>query len=638
MNPIRAKKALTFIILPVVFLSILSISYFHLMDNYELKTLDFRYSLRSHIPTTDKVVLVEIGEDSIEKLGRFPFARTYHALLIKALSESGAKAIVFDIFFSEPEKGDQELEDIMRKAGNVYLPYVFNIDTKPLLNVPTASGYIARNLERFNSVTKAEGHINISPDIDGKYRRVPLYVKYNGSFYPYLSFLMGCDYLGIKEKDVRIVPGRYVACGPDMKIPLDEHSNMIINFTGGWAQVYKHYSYIDILQSYLTGISGQKPILDLSAFKDKVCIVGLTAAGTVDLHPTPFETLYPGMGVHAEIFNSMVNRTFITRASRAWNILILITLGLLVSLLTMKLRPLKALFMLVTIIFFFVYAAIALFNLLGVWVDLLYPVLIASLSYISLTLYKYVGEWKKRLLMDNELAIAKKIQQSFLPKRLPAHSGVEIAADMFTARQVGGDLYDFIEFDSDRLGVMIGDVSGKGVPASLFMAMVTGEFKFFVKPDSKPQETLFNLNSTLVRESPSTLFVTMFYGILDLKNKVMAYANGGHLPLIYAGPDKGLKFLDVDEGTPLGLMEGPYTGGAVTFDKDDVFVFYTDGITEAMNEKAQMYGTERLASLVESNKNLSSRDLLDAIEKDVRKFEPASKQHDDMTLIVIKII
>jgi len=630
------KRSLILIIITAAFLSILAVSYYRLCDDYELKAFDLRFQLRPKIPVTDKVALIDIGDDSIEKLGRFPFDRSYHALLIKALKEHGAKAVIFDIFFSEPHEHDAELEDAMRGSGNVYIPYGFELDNKTISNVPTASGYIAKDLENFTFACKGTGHINVLPDIDGKFRRVPVFISYNNALFPHVSFLAACDHLGIGINNACLVPGRYISCGPGIKIPLDERSNMIINFAGKWNATYKHYSYIDVLRSYMAESTGEEKALDLSLFKDKICVIGLTATGTADLHPTPFETLYPGMGLHAEILNSLLNRRFITRVSHGYNILILIALALLTSLFTIKIKPLKMLPILAGIIFVFGLIGLALFDLFGIWIDLFYPVLIVILLYISVTLYKYVSEWKKRLLLENELTIAKTIQESFLPKELPRHSDIGVAAAMFTARQVGGDLYDFIRFSPDRLGVMIGDVSGKGVPASLFMAMVTGKFEFFATPSSKPEEALLNLNNALTQKSSTNLFVTVYYAIFNFKERTVSYASGGHLPTAYTGPGKRLKFLDVNDGLALGLMEGPYTGNTMKFEKDDIFVFYTDGITEAMNEKSELYGKERLAAVIESNKGLSPEGLLSAIEKDVRIFEP-KEQHDDMTMIAIKI-
>jgi len=309
-----------------------------------------------------------------------------------------------------------------------------------------------------------------------------------------------------------------------------------------------------------------------------------------------------------------------------------------VSMATLKTRPIKGLLVLLASIAVFFVASVLLFNIFGLWIDVLYPASVMAMLYISVTIYRYVTEWKKRLLLEGELDIAKKIQESFLPKGVPDIEGLDIAASMFTARQVGGDLYDFVRFRSDRIGVMIGDVSGKGVPASLFMAMVTGAFKFFATAEARPEEVLSKLNSKLVNESASSLFVTMFYLLFDMKNFTVAYSNGGHLPVIHMKKgEKKMLFLDVSEGTPLGLMEGPYGADRADFKKGDIFVFYTDGITEAMNSKSELYESKRLINVIESRDWASSAELIEAIEKDVRRFEPKSRQHDDMTVIVIRI-
>lgn len=639
MTSAPVKKALPFLILSLTATAILAISYFRVFDNYELETLDFRFSLRPRIPVTDKVAMIEIGEDTIEKIGRFPFDRSYHALLIKALSEAGARFIVFDIFFSEPEEHDRELEDALRSARNVYLPFVLDIDTAKRSSLIYARGYTARTIENIAILTKGEGHINIAPDVDGKFRRVPLYVRYGDTFYPYVSFLMSCDYLGIPQKNVKMLPGKYLILGPRFKIPLDDRSNMIINFSGRWGASYTHHSYVDILQSYLAGVSGQKPILDLKTFKDRICIVGLTATGTVDLHPTPFESLSPGVGIHAEVFNSILNKRFISRVPKEMNLFILAILAVFTGILTLMMKPVKGLIVLASIIVIFTVVSVILFGFAGIWVDLFFPVMVMVLLYLFLTLYKYAAEWRKRLILENELDIAKKIQDSFLPKNLPTMQGVDIATSMFTARKVGGDLYDFVDLGPEKLGMMIGDVSGKGIPASLFMAMVTGAFKLFAadKTAFQPKDVLANLNSKLVRESSSNLFVTMFYMILDMKERLLAFSSGGHLPLLYSGADKPIEFLDVAEGTPLGLLDSAYSQNEARFNKGDTFVLYTDGVTEAMNPKSELYGKDRLAAVVESKKAFSAKDILNAIEKDIRYFEPRARQHDDMTLIVIKI-
>lgn len=637
MSSRKLKKVLAFVILPFVIPFIFAVSFFHWLDSYELETLDMRFLLRPAIKTTDKVVFIEIAEDTFEKLGGFPFGRNYHALLTKALSEAGAKYIFFDLFFSEPQEYDSEFEEAIKSSGNVYLPLALEINTRKKTKLFLARGYRAKSLDILRKAAKGDGHINIVEDIDGKFRKVPVYISYQNALYPFVSFLMACDYLGINQEDVRLVQGKYIMCGRNLKVPLDENSNMLINFSGKWGTAYKHYSYVDVLQSYLADMSAQKPVLDLNIFKDKVCIVCLTAAGTVDLHPNPFQELYPAAGIHAEIFNSVLNKQFVCRAPRRINLLILMILMVITSLVTLKTKPVKGLLFSLAIVFVFIIAGILFFNCCGLWIDLFYPICVIFLMYSAFTVYKYVSEWKTRVVMEKELDIAKKIQESFLPKEVPAIKGLDVHAAMFTARQVGGDLYDFVEFSRNSFGVMIGDVSGKGVPASLFMALTAGAFRSFAKEDIKPQDTLSFLNSKLVKEAASNLFVTIFYSIFDMEKKSFIYANGGHMPVLYLSEGQEAAFLDVDEGMPLGLMEGIYSSKTLNFKKGDIFIYYTDGVTEATNPKLELYGKERLIAAVTANQKLPAKEILEALSKDIRKFEPKTKQHDDITLIVVKV-
>ena len=612
-------------------------SYFQVFDHYELDTLDFRFRVRPPIPVTEEVVIIEIGDDTVKQLGRFPFDRSYHAGLIRALAQAGAKAVVFDIFFSEIHSSDYELEQAMRMAGNVYLPFVFELDYKAKRATPVANAYTANSLEGFRELAKGTGHINVIPDSDGKFRRVPLFITYQDKMFPYLSFLVSCDFLGIRKTDVKLVPGRYLECGSYTAIPVDEQSNIIVNYAGAWGHSYKHYSYVDVLRSYIARLSGEQPSIDLSVFKDKICMVGLSAAGTTDLHPSPFEPLYPSVGIHADIFNSIIQKRFISRASRPINLFILLAIALGTIWTFFRTKPLKGLYALLGIAISFIILCVFLFVIWGLWIDMFYPVLAMVFIYTFCTLRKYVMEWKRRLLVENELQIAQRIQESFLPKALPKTDWLDIAAIMYMARQVGGDLYDFCEFSPKRVGVMIGDVSGKGIPASLFMSMVSGAFKFFALSDVPAAETLHNLNVKLIRDSNAHLFVTMFYAIFDVNKGMMMYANGGHLPVLYAARNSSLQFLDVEEGYPLGMLESAYSCNQISISCQDIFVFYTDGLTEAINIKSEMYGKERLLSVVEKNRECSARDLLNAIERDVRRFEPKQRQHDDITLIVIKI-
>ncbi|MBF0486031.1 MAG: CHASE2 domain-containing protein [Candidatus Omnitrophica bacterium] len=618
------QKILYILTLATAVVLLLCGSWFHAFEKNELDTLDLRFHLRPTIARTDKVVIIEIDNNTIKKIGQFPFHRGYHAKLIDALSGAGARAVVFDIFFSEPQKGDADLLAAMRAAGNVYLPYVFELAPYEGRGMAHAVKYSAQNLPELTSAAKATGYINVIADADGKFRRVPPYVQYEGRKYPAMALLLSSDYLATDLSH--------------QKIPLDENANLIINFAGKWVDAYQHYSFGDILQSYEALSKGKKPVLDLNIFKDKVCLVGYTADGTTDLHPSPLEPLYPSIGIHADIFNSILYKKFITQASRGINLVILIGLSLLILASSLKAAPLQAFGLLVEINAVFLLVSVTFFNRLGVWVDVFYPLLVTTLLYLFCTLYRSILHFKERITLESELKIAKQIQESFVPKALPEVNEIDIAATMLTAREVGGDLYDVIKFDNNKVGIMIGDVMGKGIPASLFMAMAATSFKFFAKPEILPNQTLLDLNEKIIRETPSDRFVTLYYSLFDFKNRVMFYANGGHLPVLYLARGEKALSLDVDDGLPLGMMKGPYSGREIKFDRGDIFIYYTDGIIEAKNARSEMYGVLRLSAFVEMNRSLTAKELRDGVVNDVMKFLGKQKPQDDITLITIKVV
>ncbi len=640
LNQIRraGPRLLSIGLVSFIIFFLLAGSYFRWLDSYELDTLDLRFRLRPPIPRTDQAVIIEISNDTIAQLGQFPIDRKYHAFLIEALAKAGARAIVFDIFFSEPHLSDDKLAEAVRNAGNVYLPYVFDIDQRQRGKSISATGIAARSLPILTENIKGTGHINIIPDQDGKFRRVPLYIEYDNAFHPYLSFQVGCHLLGIPFESLTIQPGKSITYGKDFRLPLDEHSTMMINFSGRWAETYAHYSYVDVLRSYIAQFSGEQPLLDMRTFKDKICFIGLTAEGTADLHPNPLEPLYPSVGIHAEVINAMVNKAVISRASNTTNLIILFILILLTAGMVWRTRPLQAFLLLFLTVTMVICSGTLLFNIFGLWVDLYYPVMVVMLVYLLNTLGQLVLELKNRLILENELKIARQIQQSFLPKALPQISRVEIAARMLTARQVGGDLYDCFAFDDGQLGVMIGDVTGKGVPASLFMAMVVGAFKSCALKGVPPEETLRRLNEKLIKEAPSGLFVTLYYAVFDVRQGTMTYANGGHLPVLHIPKGHSPQSLDVEDGLPLGMIPGKYSGGQISFATGDLFIFYTDGITEAQNRGREMYGMERLETLIQQHRDRPLPDLLQVIEDDIRNWEPSHRQHDDITYIVLKVV
>ena len=581
----------------LVLLAAIFLSYLRIFDSYELETLDARFRLRGNIPIDKNIVIVEIGNDTIDKLGKWPISRRFHASLVDALTTAGAKAIVFDIFFSE-DSGDIEADTLFAEAiarsGKVYLPYVFDAELKEVQE---------DILDKFKGSAKGAGFINIIPDIDGKFRHIAPYIESKGKVYPHISIL-------VADK------ARHAL-----------HSPMLVNFPGPWTKTFRHYSYIDVIEAYVSGT-------DLGPLKGAVCFVGLTATATPDAHPGPFDALYPGVGVHASVFNSILKNKFLNRASRLINIFTLLFLGLVTYFISRCARKVFGIAVLFSFLALYALLAHVFFVWIGLWLDVFYPVAAMVFLYLGMTFSKYITEVHRNELLSKELEIARKIQRSFLPEEMPRVSGIDVSAEMSTARQVGGDLYDFVaDAEGGRLGVMIGDVAGKGVPAALYMAKVVSEFKSYIGEENASQ-AITKLNERLCKEGSAGLFVTLSYIIFDVKSGVASFSSGGHLPMIAVRRE--ITLVDVKEGMPLGLFESGFSEEKINFSKGDMFVLYTDGITEAMNAKGEMFGQERLVELVKNNKNLSAEKLTELIQGEVKKFEGKHKRHDDITVIVVR--
>ena len=632
------RTKLSYFVLGVVLVGLfLFFSYSRVFDEFEYSTLDFRYRSRPPQKAPENIAIIEISDDSIAKIGEWPFPRNYHALLIKALNSAGARTIIFDVFFSEKTKDDKEFAKTISESGNVFIPYVFDLDREKLDKTHAyATGYAASSIKEIQQASAGAGFVNVIPDRDGKVRRVPLFIEYEGEYYPQITFLAALNEMGYRFEDVKIFPGERVVIGEDMIIPLDYDSSLLVNFVDRWGGTFRHYSYVDVIQSYLADITGQEPIIDLEELKDSVCFIGMTATASPDAHPSPMESMYPGVGVHTSVYSSIMKNNFLMRLGRWWNLLILVLMWVATAYLTSKSRKRFAIFSILLIMVGYVVTTGVIFTVFGIWVDAFYPLASIGAVYVIFTFRKYLVETQKRELIEKELNIAKDIQRSFLPKEIPEVGGIKVDAKMITARQVGGDLYDVIKLDDERMGLMLGDVSGKGVPAALYMAEVVSVFRTYVHEGSA-SEVVRKVNDRLIRESNTNLFVTLTYMILDTKTHTATFSIGGHLPTVLIEPDGNIELLDVSEGMPLGMIESDFVEGERKYKPGSIFVLYTDGVTEAMDVRENMFGQERLVELCRTLAGKSPQEVVDAVHEAVEQFAGKAKQHDDITVMAIKI-
>jgi phosphoserine phosphatase RsbU/P len=250
-------------------------------------------------------------------------------------------------------------------------------------------------------------------------------------------------------------------------------------------------------------------------------------------------------------------------------------------------------------------------------------------------------EMKTRLIsLEQELDIARQMQQNVLPRRFPATPGFEIAAMMQPAREVGGDFYDIFQIDAHRVGIAVADVSGKGIPAAFFMLIARTLLKAIALEGAGPGKTLARLNEFLCGDNEETMFVTLFYGELDSRSGRFVYANAGHNHPLLATPDGAVTSLPSTDGMALAVFEQQTFGErAVTLAAGQTLLLYTDGVTEAFDDAGTMFGDDRLAGLLKSpainTENGVAQSLLETILQRIDRFCAGAPQSDDITLLVI---
>jgi transcriptional regulator with GAF, ATPase, and Fis domain/CHASE2 domain-containing sensor protein len=313
-------------------------------NDWENKTIDYRFEIRGNGVADPRIVLVDIDDDSIDRIGRWPWDRAYHAKMIDLLSKSGAAVIGYDILFSQPGKADEDrtLLDALARAGNVVSPVGIELDRN------TPSLYLAKReigaLQGIRETGTMLGHISSNRDLDGTIRRVPLVVDSGEELVPAFSLAILERYFRAPMDKVVIEPGKHIVLkgqnnpspdrSGDLEIPIDRQGTLLINYVGRWTDTFSHFSFADLLEAGTTDEGRQA----LSEFlRGKICIVSNTATG-YDLKPIPYEKDYPGGGIHANAVNTVLTGLYLRPAQGLVSIGVVFLLSILTSVLSIRTR------------------------------------------------------------------------------------------------------------------------------------------------------------------------------------------------------------------------------------------------------------------------------------------------------------
>ncbi|MBI3315891.1 MAG: diguanylate cyclase [Candidatus Omnitrophica bacterium] len=371
---------------------ILTLALYHwdILKRFEYVTYDYRCILRGDRAPDPRVVVIEISDDSVTKIGRWPWERSWHATLVKILEKLEARAVIFDVIFSEPSDPakDAVFSQAIQESNRVYLAEVAETQGQ------AGETAMLKSLPEFSGHAKGGGHINLEADVDGVMRRISPIKLVARRRVPQLSLAVALDEFGtgLDEVTVRknelIIP---VKNALPVKVPLDASGNFIINWVGRWKGTFAHFSYFDVVSAYAASEKGESPLIDLGFFKGKFCYVGTSAAGLFDIRPTSLEPAYPAVGVNLTVLNNLLEKKFIKPLGQTENQLILVVIAF-------------ALFWILRISNFFRAAGftaalaalyqglvIGSFILFSVWVQLVYVLFLIFTAYFFVTLYNQLS-------------------------------------------------------------------------------------------------------------------------------------------------------------------------------------------------------------------------------------------------------
>lgn len=628
--------------------------------------------------TSQPVTIVAIDEPSLATFGQWPWPRTRIAELVRRISEGKPLAIGIDIFFPEPDRyspttvagsfpgapaevarwfeaqpsSDQILADAIR-GREVVLGIAAQPEAQSRYPVPPPAapirfvggdgsriaafpGHIG-NLEVIDRAAAGRGLMNSGP-VSEIVRRSPLVARIGEGFYGSLA---------IESLRVGIGGGLSVADrGMDLiDVGFGEVSTRAQADGTAWIRFGRHTSdrFVSAHDVLLGRVAPE-------TFKDKVALVGITGLGLLDHKTTPLGELVPGVEVHAQIVENLVAGVSLARPSIAPRVeaVVLIACGFLLVAFLPRTRAVRGAAVLAGVVSLMLAAGVALFLFYGLLFDPVLPAIGASILFAAMLVGTLAeSEHQRRLLRDQaarmagELDAARRIQMGLLPdpgEEFATERRFRVAALLEPARTVGGDFYDCFRLDGRRIFLVVADVSGKGLPAALFMASVKSHLKSAALRGGEVGVMLSRAQEEIGRENPELLFVTAFAAVLDPATGELEFANAGHEPPFVRKLRGAPERLSHAGGPPLCVMDGyVYPTWRRQLAPGEWLCVVTDGATEAMNVRKEFFGSERLKiALGWMPESAAPDELIRKLRDDVHRFAEGAEPADDLTLLALR--
>jgi serine phosphatase RsbU (regulator of sigma subunit) len=387
--------------------------------------------------------------------------------------------------------------------------------------------------------------------------------------------------------------------------------------------------------------------------KNKVVFVGLSEillADRKDSFYTVFSTadgvFVSGVEIMASVFANIRDNAQVKPIGLKSHIMLIFLWGLLLGIVS---RLTNIRFAIVSVIFFsslYLGGAGYIFKSENTWLPVMIPLFfqgpMALIGAVAIEHSRLFKEVLSKLRMEKDLSHARDIQISMLPEACPQIKGYQIAASSTPAREVSGDFFDFIDIDDNKLGFVIADVTGKSVSGALVMTASKSVFRLLSEDQLSVGEIMTRANKQIKKDITKAkgMFVALLYAVLSVEDKTLGLCSAGQTqPILLSGKTGEAALIETEgDAFPLGIVEfAEYEETKMQLESGDLLIFYTDGVVEAMNKKEEMYGFERFLEVIKGNRRLGAEDFLQHLIDDINSFVGKAEQHDDLTIVVIKV-
>ena len=629
------------------------------------------------------VVIIDIDEKSLGKFGQFPWSRSVFAKIIENVSAVGPKAIGFDIFFSEKDKqspeeiikaykldptDSNEFEEIvenlvagiikdhdeifreqLEKSKSVIAVLGSNISSHGTYDRSAKAKFLSKggdpkeftysfpysigSLEKLENSAKGLGSISFLDQTDGIIRSLPLIIRFNKKLYP----TMGLEMVRVGNNQKNL----YVELNEVGITRISSRPHKIYSDANGiiWIRYKKSQK-----NQYISASSVFDGKFDESRFKNKYVLIGASAQGLFDLVKTPLGATIPGVEVHANVIENILDQSYLIRNPNTYifELLFSIIVACVTFFFSQRIKPKYSLSIFFGSFVFIVVIGFSIFLFRSELIDISYPIFILTITFLTGLYFRFIEEnrialanLQKEAKLLRERELAGEVQKSLFPDISQFENF--IYATNVPARDVSGDYFDVVNVNKNEYFFTLADVSGKGIRAGMYMAKASSIFRTLSNLSYPLEKIVYGVNNELVEAKFKGMFVTAVFGKFDISTCEVTFVNAGHESIMVFDRNKNFEFIK-SELPPIGIIkyfsESMIKSKTINL-KDKTFVVYTDGVTEGYLKNGQELGVEGVQKIVTGLDNITPKSIVESIATELNWG--SEKLRDDITCLALDL-